>query len=804
VAASQTGTSPDLATLDPATLDYRALRPVGAQKLFWQLVARGDFAKALGVLQGEIAELEAMETRDPATIALFYCLTADTQRVLRRFEPAFESLETSERLLSEFLSDLDPTDDANRALWDWGETLRTGHIGERGWIHQDLGAYDTALSLFEQEQAELDALADAGIDVRGVRLDADKRWANLAVLTQNPERIEALLAKRRSAGELTEPTKAYLQLRLAIGLHGSALGGGEALTRAREAYLVALQEPALEPIDHAYGELGLARLESDDGRREEARALWNSVGRTLEELSSSDPRIRRAWVAFGASLAENAEERTRWMESLRREIELFLDEWHALDVREDGYGLMSSSSVLGLFSEFTQVAQDVEGEEHGTRMALEILARAHAESTLARQLGAAVPTVEEIRAALCPRPGQGVLVYLAGPSRSWVFALDSRSLRALPLVAASGREAPRKRLVRELLASGGIWSEDARVAARELTAELLPAELQAQIEGWHSIAVCGLDLFLGDVPFELLELEGGRTVGAEKAVWWLPPLAASVELARRAARVPPAAPGIRLIAAPALSPTLREGRQLAEFELVAEQLEAMLGAFPPETRSVFLGADAHVGALHGALPPVLQFLAHATFDERRARSAELALAAGPAGDDGLLSAIDVERRWSESPAPRLVVLTACRAGRSVSRHGDFGATDLAGAFLGRGSSAVVASPYDLDLALACRLSSLFYAALARGADAADALRQSRAELARDPEFASSAQPFLMRAIGFAPAPCAPFADVAEPRSWPRIISWACILVSTLVASWALSRRVRKTRLRESGTGAAHS
>lgn len=802
----------DLTTLDPATLDFAALRPADVLALSTRYHERGDHLKALQVLQGEITDLEVGVVRDPATSALLHYLAADAERRLRRFEPALESLVRSEDCLHECVSELDPGTAAGRTLSDWAETLYCSYIGLRGWIFQDWGALDTAQALFERQRAELDRLAELGIDVSRVRGDADKQWANLAMQTAAPERIEALLSEREARGDPDAVIRAYLKLRLAGALGERSRRQGLGLERVRAAFAAAFDEPELEPIDRIFGELWLADLELEDDHAA-ARELWRSAGARMEELAASGSRARRSWVALGARLAETSEERASWRATVASEIEAFLAEWRALDVREGGYGLLSVSDPRLLYCEYTALARELDGEELGARAALELLARAHAESTLARKLGAQAPTLEEIREALCPRPDQGVLVYLAASARGWVFALDRSTLRALPFSCGHELEGSRRSLVRELLASGGLWTDAARTAARELARLLLPGELRAWLEGRSSIAVCGLDLFLGDVPFELLDLGEGRLVGAEKSVWNLPPLAASVEIARRAARAGPVAPGACLLAAPTLSPEIAAVFGLTGFQLDAGTLAAILDVFPPGARKVLVGDQANAGALAEPGQPVLQFLAHGAFDEARSRSAELVLAATDARDDGLLSVSDVERIWHGRSAPSLVLLTACRAGRGVQRCGDYGATDLGGAFLACGTRAVVASPYDLDLAVVCRLSDVFYEALESGADAAEALRRARVELSRDPDFAASMQPSLLRAIGFAPAPFLPAieasdagaesgggAGVSETSPALGVIlsssgALACLLV---LGGWFLVRARRRTAVKGSG------
>ncbi|HEX6884023.1 MAG TPA: CHAT domain-containing protein [Planctomycetota bacterium] len=766
----------ELAALDLERLSVDAVLELALQRHLEQ----GDPVGALEVLEGKIEVLEQAGTEDLGNLAVLHFHAADVQRALRRFEAALASLRESEELLDLFLAT-----STDQPKTNWARTLRTGFIGLRGWIHQDLGALEAAAQAFEDEQVQIAALRRDGVDVRRAQANSDRHLANFAMLTGFPRRIE----ERLESTELPPPTDAelpYLRLRWAGAVREEARRAGADMAEARVALELALAEPELAPIDRVSGEVWLANLELDEGRPARARELWAAAGERLHALQGA-AGTRRRWVGLGARLAETPAELARARTEVAAEIEAFLAEWRRLEPDEGGYGLFQYDDALALYCELTRLALALDGPELGPRRALEALARVHAETALARRLAAPVPTPEELRAALCARDGEGLLVYLMGPARAWVFALDAHGLVLAPLASTFALEGPRQRLVREILAGAGRWTEAGQAAAGELSRLLLPPEVRARIEGWDALAVAGLDLLLGDVPFELLDLGAGQRLGSEKAVWHLPSLATGVVLARRAAARPPGEPGVRLVGAPVLPAGMEA--EVAPFELSSGEVERLLAAFPAARRDVHLGPAASGRALGEPEVAVLQILAHGRFDERRGRSAELLLAPTGADDDGRLSFADVERTWSARPAPRLVVLSACRAGRGVARRGDAGAASLATAFLARGSDAVLASAYDLDLDVALALSAAFHDGLARGLDAAEALRRARAELARSPELAESLQPHLVRAIGFAPAPFEPWLAL-EPdprRPSPTWIAVGAGLVLAL-ALWRVRRR----------------
>jgi hypothetical protein len=776
---------------DPATLDFVQLSEGEVLALVAESQARGDHGRALTVLQGALEALARQERPPKQLFVQYHFHVAEAQRSLRRFEEALDASEESRRWLGLLFDETDPLDPRTEALLAWAENERCSLIGQRGWIYLDWGRLESARALFDEERRELEALGE--LASAGSHGDSLLHRANLACVTGTPEEVEALLSE--AGDELAPRLHAHLRLSRATAGFERARREGLPLEDVRVAYERASADPDLDPVLVASALLALVEVELALGRPAAARERWHAAGKRLEESGSALTPNRRRWLALGASLAQ-AGERSEWRVRLGKEIETFLSEWRALETREDGYGLLHFNDALRLFAEFTRLSVELDGPDRGGARAFEILASAHAENRLARRLAAPAPSLEEMRAFLCPHPEDGLLAYLAGPTSSWVLALDARQVQVRPLGSSYSLERLARGLTRELLAGGGTWTTAGRSAAREVARAFLPEELGAWVASRRRLGVCGLDLFRGDVPFELLDASGRGPLGAETAIWNLPSLAAAVEGTRRASARAPTRPSLQLVAAPTMVPEVAARYSLEGFTLEADALERILASFDVDARDVRLGEAANAAALVGATG-ILQFLVHGVLDGTRSPGAELALAPRGERDDGLLSAPEVERTLAEHGAPRLAVLTACRASRSATRAGDGGSVGLAGAFLAGGASAVVAAGCDLDLELACEASALFHAALVGGADVAEALRDARARLARDERFAASAQPGFLRVIGFLPETfAASAADGLGPQRADRLPGVAFLAMLLVVGAGVVCRR--RARVRDSG------
>lgn len=746
------------------------------------------------MLEGALAVLDLAPAERRLERALLRFHAADKRRILRDFEGALADVERAEQLLG---------DDAS----SWSAMLRCSLVGQRGWIQQDWGAIDAAARAFERERELVEQLTarNAGDEraSEGVVVDCDLHQANVAVLLGEPGRIERVLADRAEFYETRERASQRLKLRLAGAWTELARREDrvDAFRTARETYAAVLDAIPATDVERIRGELRLAALELGAGHDAEARSTWQRAGESLDALTGTATGERRVWTGLGARMALHANaERAQlatWRTAIERELEAFLAEWQGLVERNGGYGFMHNDDVLALFVELGQLSLVLDGPVDGARRAFGWVARAHASSSLARALGCDAPTVERLQADLVSEDGHGVLLYVAGPVISQVYALDRTAL-SLHAVADQFRvERARRRLARELAVDGGAtFGPAAAAAAKELAEALLPDELRARIASWKTVGICGLDSFLGDVPFELLDVGDGKFLGLERATYSLPSIAVVARLARDVADGRPPLTRVGMLALPKTSARVATEHELPELVLEGDALEELLDAYPPALCESFVGEHATASRLaswRGA--QVLQLLAHGVRDDSHPLGTSLALAPDGEDDDGLLDATGLAAIFGARDAPRLVVAAACRAGSGAQRRGDAAATDLTGAFLRAGSRTVLASSHDLDLEVARRLSAGFHRELRAGSSPAEALRRARVLLLQDSRFTGWIQPLLMRVVGVGsvtpfevePSPEAPRRTLAserehafDRRTLVGVVVGACVLALVLV------------------------
>jgi hypothetical protein len=335
---------------------------------------------------------------------------------------------------------------------------------------------------------------------------------------------------------------------------------------------------------------------------------------------------------------------------------------------------------------------------------------------------------------------------------------------------------------------GGLGLDDRELGAAAAAAGrvLLPAALEAYIEGWTDLLLVGVD-DIGYVPFELLPCAGGSTQGARRSIRYCPSIPMALHLARSAAVLPPAPPRARLVLAPEIGAGRSEAMGVPALTVREEQVRSLLTALRADAQ-VYVGRDAlgrWLGLDQGESLALLHLLAHGIQDPSRERPAGLLLAVDASGK-GTFWAEDIEALR----VPPLVLITACGAGRAPLRRGDGGRSDLAAAFLKSGALTVVLPTTDLELAATLRVTQRLFEQLSRGARAAEGLRAVREDLAREGDTTAALHAHLLHVVGgFAPA----WPPQEAPTGMPAVDGRWLLALPAAPVLFLLAWRARRSR-----------
>lgn len=289
------------------------------------------------------------------------------------------------------------------------------------------------------------------------------------------------------------------------------------------------------------------------------------------------------------------------------------------------------------------------------------------------------------------------------------------------------------------------------------------------------------------LPFAALPLTNGEPLLSRYAVSQAPSF--SIAMALRARRDAPGGTRVLALGDPVFSSTgegsaywaaYQETGGLARLPLSAD--EARMAARFGEHSVLRLGPEATESFLKQSDLSrfrIIHFATHAMVDERSVARTSLALTSGN-GDDGFLSPGELTALHLNAD---LVILSGCRTAGGVLIDGE-GIQGLASALLEAGARSVVATRWSVGDRETARLIEDFYAGLARGEPADDALR--KAQLAA-------------RDRGVTPGHWAAFTLIGDPEvrigpeSALRFPLWLVSLAGLGLAGFALlvfRRRVR--------------
>ncbi|BCS31945.1 hypothetical protein TBR22_A11480 [Luteitalea sp. TBR-22] len=507
-------------------------------------------------------------------------------------------------------------------------------------------------------------------------------------------------------------------------LAGSLLGAGQSEAALTELRLVLREEKS------SY--LRATRL------RQTAEAL-RMLGRTDEGLAALDeakaalpaPGFDESvtWLGAHAMLLASSgrlDEAQRDLDQALRQVEDARARALAGDTARRGFGDLHQ----GLFA----VAIDIATRRGATTTALQLAEQARARALL--DLMQRRPDAPDTRPAdvgamqaLARRLDTTLLVYWVGADDTiaWVVSADRLTAHRLP-----AGERVLRQLVRTAAGSGNVpaainasllggpdlgpW----RTLHRTLIAPLA-ADLPTAPGSRLTIVPHGPLLHL---PFAGLLDARGRYLIERHALHYAPSVAVlAAAVARDASDAPAPAGTAVVIGNPSPLPRLPGVALPPPLPYAGEEARRVARRLGPRAR-LSTGGAATERALRASVDGAtwLHVATHAQVSEEATAPSYLLLArgAGGAADDGMLTADEVH---TLSLAGATVVLSACRTalGR-VTGEGTLGFTR---SFLAAGARAIVATTWELPDEAGLRVMEAFYAAHARGATVAEALRTAQ-------------------------------------------------------------------------------
>ena len=275
--------------------------------------------------------------------------------------------------------------------------------------------------------------------------------------------------------------------------------------------------------------------------------------------------------------------------------------------------------------------------------------------------------------------------------------------------------------------------------------ELLLKPAEAQLRGKTDLVISP-DGALWDLPFQALLNGSNRFLLEESAVAYAPSLTVLREMSRR--KRPPSSEGEQatLLAlgnpkqareSGGAAPSLRGGKldSLPESE---EEVRALGRLYGASRSKVYTGAEAREDRVksEAGRARIIHFAAHGLVNNASPMYSHLALAAGGAGEDGLLEAWELTRLNLKAD---LAVLSACETARGRAAAGE-GMIGLSWAMFVAGVPSIVVSQWKVESAGTRDLMVSFHRGLVAPPQAgkvkpkkSEALRQAALKLLKNPE-----------------------------------------------------------------------
>jgi len=365
------------------------------------------------------------------------------------------------------------------------------------------------------------------------------------------------------------------------------------------------------------------------------------------------------------------------------------------------------------------------------------------------QRGQVQPITMQEAARLLPDAQTAILEFVVGERETQLFVLTRKAgdapaldLRAYSIEIKSGSLEKKVKKFRQQLAERDLAFA---TAARELYEQLLkPAE--GQLRGMTKLLIVP-DLYLWEMPFQVLQPTQGRYLIEDHAIAYAPSLTVLREmtsLRQRERSVPPhSEPVLLAMGNPSLGRETAEragavyrDEKLAPLPEAEDEVHSLQRLYGAGRTEVYIGAQAREDRFKAEAGKfrILHLATHGLLNDGSPMYSHVLLSAGggDSHEDGLLEAWEIMRLDLKAD---LVVLSACETARGSIGAGE-GVIGLTWAFFVAGVPTTVVSQWKVDSTSTSKLMLAFHRALktpgkqnARFA-AASALQQAEIQLLR--------------------------------------------------------------------------